>query len=216
MRIKYFGHAAFLIENLLIDPFIKGNPLAKVNTDEIRCDIICVTHDHRDHLGDTAEIAKLNKATVVGVPEVVNPLNSQGINTESMNIGGEIEVGEWKVKMVNALHSGSGHSTGFVLKNIKFKKNIYHAGDTGVFSDMKLIGEEEIDIALLPIGGRYTMGVEDALKALELIKPKIAIPMHYNTFPIIEADPSIFKEKASCEVVILKPGEEIDISRKLG
>jgi L-ascorbate metabolism protein UlaG (beta-lactamase superfamily) len=113
--------------------------------------------------------------------------------------------------MVNALHSGSGHSTGFVLKNIKFKKNIYHAGDTGIFSDMKLIGEEGIDIALLPIGGRYTMGVEDALKALKLINPKTTIPMHYNTFPIIEADPRIFKEKAQCEVLILQPGEEIDI-----
>ncbi len=211
MKIKYFGHAAFLIENLLIDPFIKENPCAKANIDEIRCDIICVTHDHQDHIGDATEVAKLNRAPVVGLPEVVNPLSSQGINTESMNIGGEIKIGEWKVKMVNALHSGSGHSAGFVLKNIKFKKNIYHAGDTGIFTDMKLIGEEGIDIALLPIGGRYTMGMEDALKALKLINPKTTIPMHYNTFPTIKANPGIFKEKALCEVVILKPGEEIDI-----
>jgi L-ascorbate metabolism protein UlaG (beta-lactamase superfamily) len=91
MKIKYFGHATFLIENLLIDPFIRENPLAKVSADEVKCDIICITHDHRDHLGDVTEIAKLNKATVVGVPEVVNPLSSQGINTESMNIGGEIK-----------------------------------------------------------------------------------------------------------------------------
>jgi L-ascorbate metabolism protein UlaG (beta-lactamase superfamily) len=111
--------------------------------------------------------------------------------------------------MVNALHSSNlGHPAGFVLKNLEFNKTIYHAGDTGLFSDMKLIGEEGIDIAMLPIGDRYTMGIKDALKAVDLIKPKIVIPIHYNTFPAISANPEDFKRQCSVRVEIFQPSEE--------
>ena len=210
MKIRYLGHSSFLIENLLIDPFISGNP--KCNTDpmDIKCSIICVTHDHPDHLGDAFEIAKNNDAVVVAIHEIAQLASSKGIKSEGMNIGGTVKVGEWKIKMVNAQHSaGVGHPAGFILK--KSGKTIYHAGDTGLFGDMKLIGEEGIDIAMLPVGDRYTMGTDDALKAVKLLKPKIVIPMHYGTFPIINPSPDEFKNKCPVRTEVFGIGEEKDL-----
>ena len=136
----------------------------------------------------------------------------QGIKSEGMNIGGEISIGAWRIKMVPAFHSCSrGNPVGFVLKNTEHGRTIYHAGDTALFSDMKLIGNEDIDVALLPIGGRYTMGIEDAVKAVELLNPHVVIPMHYNTFPAIRANAEEFKKKCASKVVILNPGEELEI-----
>lgn len=212
MKVKYLGHSSFLIENLLIDPFISGNPKANINPDDIRCDIICITHDHSDHLGDAFEIARRNNATIVAIHEVAVLAQKKGLKAEGMNIGGTIEIGEWTIKMVNAQHSSNlGHPAGFILKNKESGKTIYHAGDTGLFGDMKLIGEEGIDIAMLPIGDRYTMGVNDAVKATEFIKPKIVIPMHYGTFPVLVGKPEDLKRLCPVKVEIFKIGEERDL-----
>lgn len=206
MKIKFLGHSAFLIDDLLIDPYIKENPVCTVKVEDIKCKIICITHDHQDHLGDAFEIAKNNNAIIVGIFDIVRKAEEQGLKTELMNIGGPLKVGDWLIRLVPATHSGN--PVGFVLKK---NKTIYHAGDTGLFMDMMLIGEYKIDIALLPIGGRYTMDIEQAVEACKLLKCKTAIPMHYNTWDFIKADPEEFKKKTSCEVVILKPGETYEV-----
>ncbi|MBU2638548.1 MAG: metal-dependent hydrolase [Nanoarchaeota archaeon] len=212
MKVKYLGHSAFLIGDLLIDPFMTGNPNCREKAKDIKCRVVCVTHDHPDHLGDAFEIAKRNKAVFVAIHELAELAASKGIKSEGMNIGGCITVGGWKIKMVEALHSaGMGHPAGFVLENVKLGKTIYHAGDTGLFSDMKLIRRERIDIAMLPIGDRYTMGIKEAVKAAALLKPKVAVPMHYNTFPVIQANPEDFKKKCAVKVKIFKSGEEQDL-----
>jgi len=207
MIIKYLGHSAFLIDDLLIDPYIKENPVCPVKIEDIKCNIICVTHEHHDHLGDSFEIAKKNKATIVGIYDIIKKAEEKGLKTELMNIGGPIKVGNWKITLVPATHSGN--PVGFVLK--KDNKTIYHSGDTGLFMDMMLIGEHNIDVALLPIGGRYTMDIEQAIEACKLLKCKKAVPMHYNTWEIIKTDPTEFKKKAPCDVIILKPGEVFEV-----
>jgi L-ascorbate metabolism protein UlaG (beta-lactamase superfamily) len=212
MKITYFGHSAFLIENLLTDPFLSGNPKCRTTPDEVSCNIICLTHDHDDHLGDAFEIGKRNNAVIVAIHEIAKYADSKGLRTEGMNIGGTIIVGDWHIKMVEALHSSNmGHPAGFILKHMEFNKTIYHAGDTGLFSDMRLIGDEGIDIAMLPIGDRYTMGIKDALRAVELIRPELVIPMHYGSFPAIAVNPWDFKQDCPVEVEIFKPGEEKEL-----
>ena len=212
MNITYFGHSAFLIEDLLTDPFLSGNPKCRTSPDEVSCNIICLTHDHDDHLGDAFEIGKRNNAVIVAIHEIANYAASKGLRTEGMNIGGTIIVGDWQIKMVEALHSSNmGHPAGFILKHMEFNKTIYHAGDTGLFSDMRLIGDEGIDIAMLPIGDRYTMGIKDALRAVDLIRPELVIPMHYGSFPAISVNPRDFKQDCRVEVDIFKPGEEKDL-----
>lgn len=206
MKIRFLGHSAFLIDDLLIDPFIKENPVCPVKVDDIKCKIICVTHDHWDHLGDAFEIAKKNNATIIGISDIVKKADENGLKTEHMNIGGTVKIGGWEITLVPATHSGN--PTGFVIKK---NKTIYHSGDTGLFMDMMLIGEYNIDIALLPIGGRYTMDIEQAVEACKLLKCKKAIPMHYNTWDVIKVKPEEFKKKAPCEVLILKPGETIEV-----
>ena len=207
MKIKFLGHATFLIDDLLIDPFIKENPLCPVKVKDIKCKIICITHDHWDHLGDAFEIAKDNNATIVGITDITKKADKKKLKTEHMNIGGSIKVGEWQITLVPAIHSGN--PGGFVLR--KNNKTIYHSGDTGLFMDMMLIGEHNIDVALLPIGGRYTMDIEQAIEACKLLKCKKAIPMHYNTWDAIKVNPEEFKKKAPCEVLILKPGETCEV-----
>jgi L-ascorbate metabolism protein UlaG (beta-lactamase superfamily) len=205
MKINYFGHSAFLLDDLLIDPFIKENPICPVKVGDIKCKTICVTHDHPDHLGDTFEIAKKNDATIVGISEIVKKAES-GLKTELMNIGGSVKLQDWKIRLVPATHPPNG--VGFVLEK---DKTIYHAGDTGLFMDMMLIGDYKLDVVMLPIGGRYTMDIEQAVEACKMLKPQIAIPMHYNTWDVIRADPREFKKKAPCEVVILKPGDLYEV-----
>lgn len=210
MKIKYFGHATFLIDDLLIDPFIKDNPHTDINPADIKCNVICITHKHMDHDADALEIAKANDAPIVAIHELTEAYKSEHPKVEGMNIGGWIAVGGWEIKMVNALHSSEiAEPCGFILK--KDGKTIYHAGDTGLFGDMKLIGEEGIDIAMLPIGDRYTMDIKDAIKAAELIKPKVVIPMHYNTFPVIQADPEEFKKQCPVNTEVFQFNEEKDL-----
>ena len=210
MKLRWLGHAAFKIDDLVIDPFIKGNPMCPVKVGDIRCKIIGVTHSHHDHLGDAIEIAKNNNATIVGIHEMSVYAEQNGAKSFGMNYGAYSEVEGWKVKLVPALHTSDiGNPSGFIFEKDGVK--IYHAGDTGLFLDMELIGKDEIDYALLPIGGRYVMDVDAAVEACNLIKPKNVIPMHYNTWDLIKADPEDFKRKVKSNCILMKPGEEIGI-----
>ena len=219
VKITYYGHATFLIEDkkrILIDPFFTGNPLSPISVSDVKnIDVILPTHGHGDHLGDTIKIAKDTSAKVFAIHEIEQFLSKQGIDAQGMNIGGSIDFDGIKITMVNALHSSSmnqppfylGHSAGFIIKLPSV--TIYHAGDTGLFLDMKLIAElYKPDIVMLPIGYVYTMGPIEAAKSIEFLKPKIAIPMHYGTFPVLTGTPEKFKELAkNTNVIIFKPGE---------
>jgi len=227
VTITWLGHSAFLFEaekKLLIDPFISGNPLAPCSPEELNPDIIAVTHGHRDHLGDTIEIGKRTGCRIISVHEVANYIKSKGVFAEGMGKGGTVNVEGIKLTMTEALHSSSIDASGFSFDGgspagfiIRINgHSIYHAGDTGVFGDMKLIGElYEPELALLPIGDKFTMGIKEATKAVELIQPKIVIPMHYSTFDVIKQDPEEFKRaveaKVDTKVIIMKPGESIKL-----
>lgn len=227
VRITWLGHAAFLLkaeQKVLIDPFISGNPKAPCSPEELNPDIIAVTHGHRDHLGDTIEIGKRTGCRIVSIHEVANYIKSKGVFAEGMNKGGEVNIECVSLTMTEALHSSSIDASGFRFDGgcpAGFVigiggHSIYHAGDTGVFGDMQLIAElYEPEVALLPIGGRFTMGIKEAVKAVELIRPKIVVPMHYNTFDVIKQDPEEFKRaveaKVDTKVVIMKPGETITL-----
>ncbi|AKB48285.1 hypothetical protein MSKOL_2508 [Methanosarcina sp. Kolksee] len=227
VMITWLGHSAFLFEadkKLLIDPFISGNPLAPCSPEELNPDIIAVTHGHRDHLGDTIEIGKRVGCRIISVHEVANYIKSKGVFAEGMGKGGTVNVEGMKLTMTEALHSSSIDASGFSFDGgspagfiIRINgHSIYHAGDTGVFGDMKLIGElYEPELALLPIGDKFTMGIKEATKAVELIQPKIVIPMHYSTFDVIKQDPEEFKRaveaKVDTKVIIMKPGESIKL-----
>lgn len=225
MKIKYLGHSAFIIEGggikALIDPFISGNPNCNINFDEFK-DIthIFVTHGHGDHLGDTVAIAKSNNAKVICNFEIGQYLSDEGLSVHTMHIGGRTRLEFGKVKMTPALHGSGiyngqhficgGNPCGYVIE-VDGQK-VYHAGDTGLTMDMKLLEDENIEIALIPIGGNYTMDIEDAVKAVDFINPKLVVPMHYNTFPVIKADPEEFrKEVMNSQVKIMAIGEELEI-----
>lgn len=223
MKIKWLGHSCFIIEGndrIIIDPYITGNPKCPEKLDNIDVDIVAVTHAHGDHLGDALKIAK--NAKMVAIYEIIEYASEYGIQGEAINIGGGIKIGGTEIIMVPAFHSsgfthanfkfGGAMPAGFIIKS---GKTIYHAGDTCLFSDMKLIGElYKPDVALLPIGGRYTMDARQAAIAAEWIKAKITIPMHYNTWDEIKQDANEFKkmaEERGANVVILEPGGELKI-----
>ncbi|MDO9584906.1 MAG: metal-dependent hydrolase [Syntrophales bacterium] len=226
--IRWLSHAFFRVETskgkvIIIDPWITGNPLCPVKIEDIdKADLVLVTHDHFDHASNVADIAKKTGATVVGCPETVGRLkNGQALPEGQvifwgigMNIGGTASVDGISITMTQALHtSETGAPTGYIIK-LEDGTTIYHAGDTGIFKSMKLLGElYNIDIALLPIGSCFTMDPLQAAHAVKMIKPKKVIPMHYRTFPILEQDASRFvslvKEKApDVEVIVLDPGQE--------
>ena len=228
VEIKFIGHAAVLIKGekvkLIVDPFLKGNPVAKYDEKDLEdLDLILVTHGHGDHLGDTLELANKTNSAIVAIYELAQYLLKKGaLEVISMNIGGEIEFKGVKINMVKAEHSSSfegiylGNPTGFVIEIDN--KVIYHPGDTGLFKDMELIGEMfNVDLAFLPIGGVFTMNTKQALKAIEMLKPKKVIPIHYNTWDIIKVpkeELEEFKEKAKekgAEVIILDPGEKFNL-----
>jgi L-ascorbate metabolism protein UlaG (beta-lactamase superfamily) len=226
--VKWHGHANFQItsangKNILIDPWFEGNPSCATQLSDVKdIDYILVTHDHFDHLGQAAQIAQESKATVVGIVETMAKLqNEMGVPQEQvvnggfgMNIGGTSDLDGIKVTMTQAFHSSmTGHPTGFVIR-LENGKTIYHAGDTGIFGTMATIGElYPLDLALLPVGSCFTMDPLQAAHALTLLKPRVVIPMHYQTFPILEPDASGFAELAKkkapkVKVVSLNPGEE--------
>ncbi|MEE9591302.1 MAG: metal-dependent hydrolase, partial [Thermodesulfobacteriota bacterium] len=195
MKVIYHGHSCFLIEgskhSVIFDPFLKDNPLAKIRPEDVKVDAILVSHGHLDHVGDAVEISKKNTATIIAPFELANYFQNKGVESHPMHIGGAYNFPFGTVKLTIA-HHGSTTETGAVGNPCGFiltmdDKVIYHAGDTGLFYDMKLIGElNNLDVALIPIGDNFTMGIPDALKAVEFLKPKIAIPMHYNTFDVIK------------------------------
>lgn len=213
LDITYLGHSAVRIKGtktVFIDPFLSGNPKAALAPEKITAaDVVIVTHDHGDHLGDAFAIAKRTGAVLVAMHETAVEANSLGLTSEGMNIGGTVEARGVKVHMVPALHSaGKGNAAGVVVEIDG--KRIYHAGDTGLTYDLKLVGEFfHPDLSFIPIGDRYTMGPASAAKAVEFIKTKKVVPIHYGTFPLIAADPEEFKRLvgAAAEVLILKPGE---------
>jgi L-ascorbate metabolism protein UlaG (beta-lactamase superfamily) len=225
MKLRYFSHSSFQITtdsglSLLIDPFLDDNPTSPVTSEEVSADFIVLTHAHGDHVGDAFKIAKRTDALFICVNELANYCAEKGFRAHNMHIGGSYGFDFGRLKFTIAHHGSmtpdntyGGEPAGVILSIDG--KNVYHTGDTGLFYDMKLIGEmTDLDYMLLPIGDNFTMGIEDAVKAVELADPGVAIPMHYNTFPVIEADPEVFKRKVEsigkkCRVMIY--GEEIDL-----
>jgi len=213
LEITWLGHSGIKIKGtktIYIDPFLTGNPAASTTPEEItEADLVIVTHYHSDHLGDAFPICKKTGATLVAMHEIAVEAEAEGITAEGMNIGGTVEAKGVKVHMVQALHSAEkGDPAGVVVE--LDGKTLYHAGDTGLTYDMKLIGEFfHPDLSFIPIGDRYTMGIPSAAKAVEFIKTKKVIPVHYDTFPIVSADPQEFKSRVGslAEVIILKPGQ---------
>jgi L-ascorbate metabolism protein UlaG (beta-lactamase superfamily) len=226
MKISYHGHSVVQIQTngktILIDPFINGNQLTDLKVAQTRPDVIILSHGHNDHVGDTVELAKKNNALVVANHEISTYLSWQGVNTHAMHIGGAHQFEFGKIKLTQAFH-GSSYTTenneliyGGMPAGILFMnegKTIYHAGDTGLFSDMKLIGERDpIDLAFLPIGDNFTMGPEDAAYAAKLLNAKTVVPIHFNTFPPIKQDPFKFIELLEDKNgKVLQPGEAIEI-----
>lgn len=229
MQISYHGHSVVKIKTnthtFLIDPFITGNGQTDLNASEEKVDVILLTHGHNDHFGDTVDLAKRNNATVIAVFELAEYVESLGINTHAMGIGGAYDFDFGRVKFTQAFHSNSyttengeiiyGGMPSGVLLTLQ-DKTIYHAGDTALFGDMRLIGDRhDIDVAFLPIGDNFTMGPEDAAYAVQLLKPQIVVPVHYNTFPPIKQDPQIFKSLVeTAEVQVLKAGEFVQWTRE--
>jgi L-ascorbate metabolism protein UlaG (beta-lactamase superfamily) len=224
-KVTWYSHASFLIETdkarLLVDPFLTGNPLAPVKADEVEADYIFISHGHGDHVGDSVPIAKRTGATVVSNFEIQNWITAQGVeNVHPLHIGGGFDWPWGRVKLTIAHHGsmlpdGSyGGSPGGFLFYIDGKK-IYHACDTGLFYDMKLIGEEGIDLAILPIGDNFTMGPDDALRAVKLIEPRQVVPIHYNTFDVIKQDAQAWairvKKETGADVAVMKPGDTIEL-----
>jgi L-ascorbate metabolism protein UlaG (beta-lactamase superfamily) len=220
MEIRFLGHSAFQITEgetkLLIDPFLSGNPKAAIQADEAEATHILLTHGHGDHVGDTVDIAKRTGAPVVAIVELANELGEEGIDVFDPNYGGTVRFDWGWVKLVPAWHSGTtpkGTATNPAGLLIGIGgKLVYHLGDTALFSDMQLVSRPTpVDVALMPIGGHYTMDRLDAVEAARFIGPRQIIPCHYDTFPPIETDVQAFKREIEdlklSEVIILQPGE---------
>ena len=223
MDIRFLGQSAFLISTdevtVLTDPFLTGNPKAAVSADEVECDVIALTHGHADHFGDIVDIAKRTGAEVVTLVEVANELSGDhGLEkVHDPNLGGTVKFDWGWIKLVPAWHTSTTPSgtvaipTGMLIK--VGDKLVYHLGDTCLFSDLKLIAQrgDHVDVALVPIGGHYTMDRHDAVVAVEFVNPTTVIPCHYDTFPPIETDAEAFKADVETQTgatcVVLAPGE---------
>jgi L-ascorbate metabolism protein UlaG (beta-lactamase superfamily) len=220
-KLTWYGHSALGLEtggyHLLVDPFLSQNPAASISPDRVPADYILISHGHGDHMGDTIAIAKRTGAQVVSNFEIAGWLSEKGLKTHGQHLGGGFNHPFGYLKLTLALHGSAlpdgsygGNPAGFLLTALDGKK-IYLAQDTGLFGDMRLIGEEGIDLAVLPIGDNYTMGPVDALRAVKLIQPKHVIPIHYNTFDLIRQDEHAWAKQVEAETStqahILMPGE---------
>jgi len=220
-KLTWYGHAALGIDTggykILVDPFFTGNPAAKLSPDQAEADFILVSHGHGDHIGDTIPIAKKTGALVISNAEISGWISKQGVKTHAQHLGGGHKYPFGYLKLTLALHGSGlpdgtygGNPAGFLLTTLDEKK-IYMACDTGLFGDMRLIGEEGLDLAVIPIGDNYTMGPADALRAVKLLQPRHVIPIHYNTWDLIAQDADawakIVKNETQAEPHVLKPGD---------
>jgi len=227
-KLTFLGHSSFLLEGksarLIIDPFLSGNPQAKRKAGDVKVEYVLLTHGHQDHVGDALDIAKANDATIIAPFELAAYCSKKGLKSHPMHIGGSFNYPFGRVKLTIAHHGSGldlggdapaymGNPCGFLITIDG--KTVYHAGDTGLFMDMKLIGDlDTIDAALLPIGDNFTMGVHDAVKAAEFLHAKLTIPMHFQTFDVIQTDPVEFREKVAqlgLRSQVLKVDESIEL-----
>jgi len=209
-------------QTVLIDPFLTGNPAASTTADQVAANFILVSHGHSDHVGDAVAIARRTGATAISNFEIAKWLEGQGVaNVHAQHLGGGHTFPFGRVKLTQAFHgsmlpdgSYGGNPCGFLLY-LRDGKKIYHAGDTGLFGDMRLIGEEGIDLAILPIGDNFTMGPDDALRAVKLLQAKKVLPIHYNTWDLIAQDPAAWaarvRKETQTQPVVLKPGEAMEV-----
>lgn len=223
--LTWYGHAAFRLDvgeqKVLIDPFLSDNPAATIGPNEVEADFILISHGHGDHVGDAVAIAKRTGALVISVHEIAVWFSNQGIETHGQHLGGGHQHPFGYLKLTLALHgsglpdgSNGGSPAGFLLTTPQNEK-LYFACDTGLFGDMRLIGEEGVDLAVLPIGDNFTMGPDDALRAVKLIEPAHVIPVHYNTWELIAQDPNAWAERVRAETSaqphVINPGETYTI-----
>lgn len=226
MQLTYLGHSCFLVETararLILDPFLTGNPAAPLSAANVRCDYVLCSHGHEDHTGDALALAQANGATILANYEITEYFAARGAKTHGMNPGGAFTFPFGRVKFTPAIHTSSfnagltplymGVACGLLIE--ADGRRLYHAGDTALFLDMQLIARGGLDAALLPIGDNVTMGPADALDALDLLKPKVCVPMHYNTWETITQAPTAFARAAAergHKVAPLKPGEMLTV-----
>jgi L-ascorbate metabolism protein UlaG (beta-lactamase superfamily) len=223
MRLTYFGHSAFLVSvagrRLVFDPFLSRNPHGAIDPATVPCDYVFCSHAHEDHILNALDLARLHGATIVAPFELAEHFAAQGANTIDLMPGGGVNLDWGRIDMTPAVHSSAlelgggktlsmGVASGYVVR--AEHHSFYHAGDTALFGDMRLIGRHGLDLALLPIGDFYTMGPADAVEALHLLRPRIAVPMHFNTFEKIRQDPHAFASAAAAAghpVRVMRPGE---------
>jgi L-ascorbate metabolism protein UlaG (beta-lactamase superfamily) len=225
-RVRWLGHACLLFESdgthVLIDPFLTGNPKAAITAEQVPADYILISHGHSDHVGDTLAIARRTGATVIANYEIASWLEAKGLrNVHGQQHGGGFNHPFGRVKLTLAFHgsalpdgSNGGNPCGFYL-TFKDGTRVYDAADTGLFGDMRLIGEEGIDLAILPIGDNYTMGPDDALRAVKLLQPKRVLPIHYDTWDVIAQDAPAWaarvRRETSAEPIVLNPGDTLTL-----
>src|SRR5262245_22127298 len=225
--LTWLGHGAWQLDTagqrVLIDPFFTGNPAAVVNAEAVSADFILVSHGHGDHVGDTVAIARRTGATVIANYEISEWLRKQGLtNVHGQQHGGGFRHPFGRVKLTLAFHGSAlpdgsygGNPCGFLL-DLNDGKKVYDAADTGLFGDMRLIGEEGLDLAILPLGDNYTMGPDDALRAVKLLQPKKVLPIHYNTWEVIAQDAAAWaarvRKETQAEPVVLRPGEWVAVN----